>query len=171
MKMGGMKNYRIFKNPYILIEDISGKHQPFYKEYEVSKQPRLSLETRPLGCPFIENPRPRQPGKAKKATKPGFCEVCYKRYSDYYEHVLMREHREYAKEYSNYQEVDEFIINFKNEEESESCDSPLWGNNTSINNQENGREINTIERQTFEEKYIDTIVSDVDSYMKEFLNK
>ncbi|EQB61721.1 protein kinase [Vairimorpha apis BRL 01] len=102
-----MKNYKIFKDKYVLIEDLKNTHQPFFKEY--TKPPELSLTNAPLCCPF-------QKGKVfrtnkKNGPKSGFCEVCYVKYNDYNLHVREYEHREFAKDQSNYIKIDEFISN------------------------------------------------------------
>lgn len=114
-----MKNYKIFKSPYILIGDIKEKHQPFYKEY--TKPPRLFLNSPQLCCPFQEKKRFRT-GLSKKTKKAGFCEVCYTKYTDYNLHVLEYEHREFAKDNSNFMKIDLFINSFK-----ECCDIPEEG--------------------------------------------
>lgn len=113
-----MKNYKIFKNKYILIEDTQNTYQPFYKEY--TKAPELSLTSKPLGCPFQENKK-FKPSSKKKGPKAGFCEVCYSKFSDYDLHVREYEHREFAKGSNNYKKVDLFIstTNFQEEEEEE----------------------------------------------------
>ncbi|KAK6090395.1 hypothetical protein P3W45_000492 [Vairimorpha bombi] len=105
-----MKNYKIFKNKYILIEDTQNIYQPFYKEY--TKCPELLLTSKPLGCPFQENKK-FKPGSKKKGPKAGFCEVCYTRYSDYNHHVKEYEHREFAKDDNNYKKIDQFIASTK----------------------------------------------------------
>lgn len=66
-----MAKYVIFKNPYILIEDVRTRQQPFYKEYE-AKQPKLSLNSPALGCPFVENMKRRIMPPKNKDLKPGF---------------------------------------------------------------------------------------------------
>ncbi|EOB13920.1 Protein DBF4 like protein A [Nosema bombycis CQ1] len=115
-----MKNFKIFKNPYILIGDVKDKHQPFYKEY--TKPPRLILNSPMLCCPFQENKRFRT-GPTKKSKKPGYCEVCYTKYNDYNQHVLEYEHREFAKDHSNFLKVDFFINNFNSINLNEEVDS------------------------------------------------
>ncbi|WUR02809.1 protein DBF4-like protein [Vairimorpha necatrix] len=118
-----MKNYKIFKKKYILIEDLQGSHQPFYKEY--TTPPKLSLSSKPLGCPYQENKK-FKPSTKKKGPKAGFCEVCYTKFSDYDLHVREYEHREFAKDFNNYKKIDQFISSTKfiNEEE-ELTSSPL----------------------------------------------
>lgn len=105
-----MKNYKIFKSPYILIGDIKEKHQPFYKEY--TKPPRLFLNSPQLCCPFQEKKKFRT-GLSKKPKKAGFCEVCYVKYPDYNMHVLEYEHREFARDSSNFIKIDLFINSFE----------------------------------------------------------
>ncbi|KAF9763595.1 Protein DBF4 like protein A [Nosema granulosis] len=108
-----MKNYKIFKSPYILIGDVKDRHQPFYKEY--TKPPRLFLNSPQLCCPFQENKRFKA-GLSKKTKKPGFCEICYTKYADYNTHVLEYEHREFAKDKANFVGIDLFISRFEEEE-------------------------------------------------------
>lgn len=103
-----MKNYKVFKKPYILIEDIKGKFQPFYKEYVNSDAPRLHLDSPTLCCPFQASKRYKQSGK-RRHTREGFCEVCYVRFSNYDDHVKEFEHREFAKDSTNYKKLDMFI--------------------------------------------------------------
>ena len=100
-----MKNYKVFKNKYILIEDIKGTHQPFHKEY--TKPPQLSLNSKPLGCPFQENKK-FKPSSKKRGPKSGFCEVCYNKFTDYDLHVREYEHREFARDSNNYKKIDHF---------------------------------------------------------------
>lgn len=117
-----MRNYTIFKHPYILIEDIKSKHQPFYKEY-TGDLPRLNLNSPTLCCPFQENKR-YKPSVKRKQTKSGFCELCYIKFSDYEKHVMEFEHREYAKDKTNYKKIDMFINSFVAPENLEECNPP-----------------------------------------------
>lgn len=103
-----MKNYQVFKKPYILVEDCKGKHQPFYKEYAVSDIPKLHLNSPTLCCPFQVSKR-YKPSTKRRQTKEGFCEVCYVRFSNYEDHVKDFEHREFAKDANNYKRLDVFI--------------------------------------------------------------
>ena len=108
-----MKKYSIFKRPYVLVEDLRRKHQPFYKEYD-DRNPKLLLDSPPLGCPFVEGRRCR--AQKKKAARSGMCEVCYTKYANYREHIADTEHREYAVDDRNYREVDAFIAELCREE-------------------------------------------------------
>ncbi|CAD26653.1 hypothetical protein [Encephalitozoon cuniculi GB-M1] len=103
-----MKNYKVFKKPYILIEDCKNKYQPFYKEYANSEAPKLHLDSPTLCCPFQATKKYKQSGK-RRHTREGFCEVCYVRFSNYEEHIKEFEHREFAKDNSNYKKLDTFI--------------------------------------------------------------
>lgn len=107
-----MKKYVIFKKPYILVEDMRRRYQSFYKEYE-DRKPTLSLDSPILGCPFLENKKVRF--QKKKETKPGMCEVCYTKYTDYRAHVQEAEHREFATDDRNYREIDMFIAMLSSE--------------------------------------------------------
>lgn len=102
-----MKNYTTFKFPYLLIEDLKGKFQPMYKEYN-KEIPSIRLNSPALCCPF-SNAR-RQNGQKKKPTViPGYCEVCYCKFDNYEEHVSEKEHREFAADDFNYRSIDIFI--------------------------------------------------------------
>lgn len=101
-----MKKYIIFKNPYILIEDVRKRYLPFFKEY-AEKMPKFSFDSPVLGCPFIGNKKLRF--SKKNENKPGVCEICYKKYDNYEEHIILPEHREYAADDRNYREVDLLI--------------------------------------------------------------
>ncbi|KAI5184969.1 hypothetical protein NEHOM01_0520 [Nematocida homosporus] len=96
--------YHVFKNPYVLIEDATGKHRPFYKEYEgTSKEncvPKVVL------APSI----PRPAGKREKPNRrPGVCEMCVVRYQDYDQHILEKSHVKTLKEIGSYSEIDALI--------------------------------------------------------------
>lgn len=106
-----MAKYVIFKNPYILIEDVRTRQQPFYKEYE-AKQPKLSLNSPALGCPFVENMKRRIMPPKNKDLKPGVCEICYCKFAQYKEHLATPEHRDFAVDNRNYKEVDRLIAEF-----------------------------------------------------------
>ncbi|AFM98354.1 putative DNA replication protein kinase [Encephalitozoon hellem ATCC 50504] len=103
-----MKSYKVFKKPYILIEDTKNKYQPFYKEYANSDAPKLHLDSPTLCCPFQAAKKYKQSGK-RRHTREGFCEVCYVRFSNYEEHIKEFEHREFARDNSNYKKLDVFI--------------------------------------------------------------
>lgn len=115
-----MKNYQVFKKPYILIEDCKNKHQPFYKEYS-SYVPRLHLDSPALCCPFQVNKKYKPSGRRRHA-KEGFCEVCYVRFSNYEEHIKDFEHREFAKDSNNYKRLDMFISSSMPEKTEEAED-------------------------------------------------
>lgn len=103
-----MKKYTVFRGPYVLIEDIRKRYKPFFKEYS-DKQPRLSLDSPPMGCPFIGNKRIRFV-KKDNDLRPGVCEICYKNYDNYGKHVNLSEHREFAVNDRNYEELDAMML-------------------------------------------------------------
>ncbi|KHN69787.1 putative DNA replication protein kinase [Ordospora colligata OC4] len=117
-----MKGYKVFKKPYVLIEDIQNKHQPFYKEYTNGGAPKLHLDSPALCCPYQTSKRYKQPGK-RRQTREGFCEVCYVKFSNYEEHVKEFEHRVFAKDNTNYRKLDMFISTtvFEKIDPSENC--------------------------------------------------
>ncbi|KAK1349867.1 DBF zinc finger domain-containing protein [Hamiltosporidium tvaerminnensis] len=191
-----MKKYQIFKSPYILIEDIKGKCQPFYKEYTGVVAPVLNLSSPPMCCPFLENKKFKSSVKRKKAPKQGFCEICYTKYSDYELHVKEQEHRDFAVDDENYREIDELIsqiddgyLEFLDTENDNIPVSPLWRKtpgssldnftaSLSLLDTETEKEnIDTLvfskpsENEIYGENYLDRIVPDVDSFINEFLNK
>lgn len=106
-----LKKYIIFSKPYILIEDLKGKYQPFYKEYDEEKVPRMNLSSPALCCPFLKNKRFKT-SKKRKERKGGFCEICYQKYISYDFHVKERSHREFALDARNYKEIDEITDSF-----------------------------------------------------------
>ena len=114
-----MRKYVIFKHPYLLIEDVRKRYKPFYKEY-TEKTPRFTLGGPALGCPFIQN----KTIKFSKmgSNRPGVCEICHRDYESYESHVNSSEHREFALDYRNYQEVDEIISSIKGTIVTERCD-------------------------------------------------
>lgn len=119
-----MKNYQVFKKPYILIEDVRNKYQPFYKEYANTDVPRLHTDSPTLCCPFQANKK-YKPSTRRRQAKEGFCEVCYVRFSNYEEHIKDFEHREFAKDDNNYKKLDVFINTSVFESTDESgCDTP-----------------------------------------------
>lgn len=103
-----MKNYTIFKNSYVLIEDFKNKMQPFYKEY-TKEVPSINISSPLLCCPFSNARRPLNPKKKKNPVKAGYCEICYLKYDNYTLHVESKEHREYAEDDFNYRMIDIFI--------------------------------------------------------------
>lgn len=106
-----MKNYVLFKHPYVLIEDSKGKYRPIYKEYP-KNMPTLNLNSPALCCPFSNAVRNRTQSKKAAGPKQGYCEICYTKYNDYVEHVKAREHIEYAEDPNNYKTIDSFITEF-----------------------------------------------------------
>lgn len=114
-----MKNYITFKNPYILVEDCKNKFQPFYKEYS-QQLPNFNLDSPSLCCPFSTARRSQKP-KKKNPIISGFCEMCYMRFDDYEEHVLTKEHMDFAHDDYNYRHIDLFIQDFLEKELYESC--------------------------------------------------
>lgn len=123
-----MKKYQVFKNPYILIEDIKGIYKPYFKEYFSHDTPKLNLDSKPLHCPYTS--KKFVSTKKRKAFKQGYCETCYVKYDDYDMHVAEAEHREYARDESNYELVDSII----NEIESDIRPSSPLGKENSFNN-------------------------------------
>lgn len=102
-----MKNYTVFKNAYILIEDSTSKLQPFYKEYQ-NAIPNINLNSPLLCCPFSNARRSPHPKKINP-NKAGYCEICYLKYENYMGHVESKEHKEYAEDTINYRNIDIFI--------------------------------------------------------------
>ncbi|KCZ74993.1 hypothetical protein H311_04035 [Anncaliia algerae PRA109] len=141
-----MKKYIIFKNPYILIEDIRKKYRPYFKEY-LKEKPTLNLRSYPMNCPFV-------PGiikhEKKNKVKQGVCETCYEKFSNYFEHIKSKEHRDFAVDDRHYIELDMFISQF---------------NTKSI-----------LQTSTFSDNSVDgscltSLLPDVDSFIHEYLNK
>lgn len=102
-----MKNYITFKHPYVLVEDCKNKFQPFYKEY-INQIPSFNYDSPSLCCPFSSARRSQRP-KKRNIIKSGYCEICYSKYDVYDEHVMTREHVEYAEDDYNYRNIDLFI--------------------------------------------------------------
>jgi hypothetical protein len=189
-----MKKYHIFKSPYILIEDINNKHQPYHKEYSSVDPPRLNLSSPPLCCPFLENKKFRST-KKNRAVKQGFCEICYLKYKDYDQHVNEQEHREFAVDNMNYKEVDEIIDSIGGWGDPSFCEdsegkpaSPLMRKTPGSSIHENGgvsviecdytkESINTLvfsrmsDCDVSGEEYLEKLVPDVDSFINTFLSK
>lgn len=116
-----MRKFTIFTDPYILIRDQNLKYKPFFKEFKDIKIPKLEFDGRLLGCPFLKeyDGTKSRPNK-KKATKIGFCEVCYDRFTNYQKHVITPNHIECANEPNLFKEIDEIIETFKEEDFSTS---------------------------------------------------
>ena len=109
-----MRKFTIFNGPYILIRDSTTKHKPFWKEYKGEKLPKLEYDGRLFGCPFLKEYDGTKPKvNKKKGAKPGFCELCYEKFSNYQKHVLEDTHIKNANEPYLFREVDEIISNFQ----------------------------------------------------------
>lgn len=106
-----MKRYHIFKEPYILIEDTAGQLKPFHKEYP-DQPPKLNLSSPPMHCPFTD--KQITVPKKKRKNKVEFCEICYLRITDYDKHIIEPEHREYARDDANYENIDALISELDN---------------------------------------------------------
>ncbi|KAI5189581.1 hypothetical protein NECID01_0604 [Nematocida sp. AWRm77] len=101
--------YYVFKHPYVLIEDETEKHKPFYKEYDgASKNTVVPVV---VYTPSVKGTS----SKSRSEKKAGVCEMCIVRYSDYEEHILEKKHIFTAKEVSNYAEIDSIIEFLKKE--------------------------------------------------------
>lgn len=105
-----MKRYHIFKDPYVLIEDTTGQHKPFHKEYQ-GQPPNLNLLSAPMCCPFTD--KKLATPKKKRKNKVEFCETCYVKITDYDKHIIDPEHREYARDEAHYEQVDAIIKEFE----------------------------------------------------------
>ncbi len=108
-----MKNYILFKNPYVLIEDIKGKYQPMYKEY-TKHIPCLYLKSPTLCSPF-SRARRSSGTKKKPGNQAGLCEICYCKFDNYKSHVSTKKHIESVKLYNNYSQIDAFIAELNKE--------------------------------------------------------
>ncbi|KAF7703906.1 Protein DBF4 like protein B [Cucumispora dikerogammari] len=109
-----MRKFTIFSGPYILIRDATSKCKPFFKEYKDECLPKFEYDGRLLGCPFLkEYDGTKSKTTKKKGTKPGFCELCYDKYSNYQKHVISQTHIKSANETHLFREVDEIIESFK----------------------------------------------------------
>lgn len=51
----------------------------------------------------------KKPDKSKHEMKPGYCENCRVKYSDFVEHILSEKHRSFAENDSNFKQIDELI--------------------------------------------------------------
>ncbi|KAH9387358.1 uncharacterized protein NEMAJ01_2254 [Nematocida major] len=91
--------YHVFKHPYILIEDLTGKYKPFHREY--------SGESKETMIPVLELDSAPSQKKARPAKKAGVCELCVTKYSDYEEHVQLPKHAQAEKSHIHgYSEID-----------------------------------------------------------------
>ncbi|RVD91337.1 DNA replication kinase [Tubulinosema ratisbonensis] len=139
-----MKKYIIFKNPYILIEDLRRKYKPFFKEY-LKDKPTLNLNSYPLNCPFV-------PGTLKynkNKTRQGVCEVCYEKFNDYFQHINTKEHRDFAVDDRNFHELDLFIASLNN-------NAGTFSNYSDV---------------VYDDKCLTNLLPDVDGFINEYLNK
>ncbi|OAG31952.1 hypothetical protein NEDG_00427 [Nematocida displodere] len=103
--------YRVFKHPYILIEDESGRHRPFFKEYDGTTKENV-VPT------IVFSPNtPKGPGsKEKPIAKPGICEMCVVRYTDYNQHIAEKDHISTVKDVANYDVIDTIIKDLRNDQ-------------------------------------------------------
>lgn len=86
--------YYVFKHPYLLVEDDSGRHRPFYREYSKTKElPGAALKEK----------------KREKEKRPGGCEICVVKYSNYSTHIKEEEHRRAAEETNDYSALDSLV--------------------------------------------------------------
>ncbi|KAI5167350.1 hypothetical protein NEIG_00349 [Nematocida sp. ERTm5] len=76
--------YHVFSHPYILIEDSTGRHRPFHREYK-----RDSKDTM---IPEINLSQQTLPKKQRSVKKPGLCELCVIKYADYDQHITTEKH-------------------------------------------------------------------------------
>ncbi|EJW03772.1 hypothetical protein EDEG_01928 [Edhazardia aedis USNM 41457] len=104
-----MRNYCIFKNPYVLIEDAKNKYSAIYKEYK-DKKPCLNLSSARLTCPFADKIKYSHKKSARpQRPKAGYCETCFTHFKNYAQHILEEDHREFSYDEMNYNKVDFFI--------------------------------------------------------------
>ncbi|KAI5181943.1 hypothetical protein NEOKW01_2093 [Nematocida sp. AWRm80] len=99
--------YHIFSHPYILIEDESGKHRPFYKEY--SGETKDSVVPKVLLEPVLNEKKKTSDNKSRVGKRSGVCELCVVRYSDYDSHIQDKMHIITSKAVVNYTEIDSII--------------------------------------------------------------
>lgn len=91
--------YHVFKHPYVLIEDSTGKYKPFHREYS-----RDSKETM---IPLINFENLSNPKRTRPVKKAGVCEICVMKYADYEEHIKTEKHTETERLILNrYEEID-----------------------------------------------------------------
>ncbi|KAI5170787.1 hypothetical protein NEFER03_0246 [Nematocida sp. LUAm3] len=107
--------YHVFKHPYILVEDETGRHRPFYREYDGSKKentvPQISLS------PRIEVEKGKKEVREKASVKKaGVCEMCVSKYSDYEKHIADASHHNLTRKVCNYKEIDLLVAQIKKEE-------------------------------------------------------
>lgn len=157
-EMKKTSHYHVFRYPYIIVEDLHEVHQPFHKEYAPSSssskgtKTALSSTTTPVlywnvppgHCPFLPPPpsqskstlqrkdRKAQKIQASKMPKPGYCECCFRKYSDLDDHVRSSFHKSFAADEGNFQKLDQMLSTLKRDQieygnplVSPSCQSPL----------------------------------------------
>lgn len=96
-------DYHVFKHPYILVEDETGRHRPFFREFRSeSKEGTGSWAGK--GAETRAAQKKEKPGK-----KTGVCEICVARFSDYQEHITDVTHLKIASSTVCYSEVDAII--------------------------------------------------------------
>ncbi|KAG0438012.1 Protein DBF4 like protein B [Dictyocoela muelleri] len=120
-----MRKYQIFKNEYILIEDSNNDHQPFFKEYEKKWRSNFKENEnfqKKVSIKKIKNSQKNE----RKTKKSGYCENCYSRYTDYYDHVNTLDHRQFALDKSNYIEIDNMISTFEDVKKTFKVNSPTF---------------------------------------------
>jgi len=103
--------YHVFKYPYILIEDETGKHRPFFKEYSGDSKDTTVPKFSYAHVDFHKQSAP----KDKCDKKPGVCEMCVLRYSNYESHISDKKHVAAARGAASYEEVDRLILALKKE--------------------------------------------------------
>ena len=115
-----MKEYKVFKSQYLIIEDAKGKHQPIYKEFEKGVVPMQPTEK--ITCPFLNTVKRKIKRVPKK--KQYYCETCCMRYESYQMHI-QKDHTTCECE-----QLDEFVSSFKSAVAIDGCDSPSAGLNS-----------------------------------------
>lgn len=163
-----MRKFQIFKKEYILIEDINNEYQPFHKEYERKTSPSIKEKS------YTKL-------KKKNTVRHGYCEVCYTKYTDYYQHIKTVEHREYAMDDNNYLEVDNIICTFNNKNAVFKSSSPTFyktpgtvidiDGSLSYCNDYKGCCDTIILSADENNYYLDDIVPDVNNFINDFLLK
>ena len=78
-----------FQRAFIMVEDVFALHQPIHKEYSEKEHcyfPELYWQTPIACCPFVEHlerrPSTKRPREKRNIVKAGYCECCYRKYSD-----------------------------------------------------------------------------------------
>lgn len=96
-------DYHVFKHPYILVEDETGRHRPFFREFR-SESKEAATSWAEKGAETRTNQKKDKPGK-----RIGVCEICVARFSDYQEHITDNTHLKIASSTVCYDEVDAII--------------------------------------------------------------